>query len=1140
MRKSKKTHSMAGTKTFLKRTTSIVLSIMLLASLFSINFSVSAAEVETTADTSAETTAETKAPESVKPTEAKAEGSEKATKATEEKKEETTPAKKNKVKSGADAKVKTGATSGSCGTNATWSYNTSTKVLTISGSGRMKDYDDDDPQYCEDYQDEIKSIVIGSGITYLGNYAFTYCSVATSVTIPNTVTTIGYSAFIGCSSLSTINIPSSVDNIEARAFYCCTGLTAINIPNSVTTIGEYAFGSLASNSALSKVKTISIGDHVTSIGNYAFNWCTAVTSLTIPDSVTTIGQNAFQNCKALTNVSIGSGIASIGNAAFSSCSKISTATYNGTQSEWNNVTVGNSNTYLTSMLTFQEDVSNITWEIQNENTLVIIGSGEMDDYELLNNYSSSSSSPWRNHSTSVTSIVIEEGITTIGTYAFSAFSNVTSVSIPSTLTEIKEEAFHGCKALSSLTLPTNKTLSESVTIDKTAFNVAGRYGIDCNFDANGTCGENINWEITGSSLYITGTGAMYNYSLTEEGINNSNNTRNVYEDSSLFTKLFRPRITSVTIGSGITTIGTCAFNSLNNLSNVSLPDGLTTILGYAFAGSINVKNESLTNISIPNSVTTISHGAFENTGLTSLNIPNNVTELSRRLVSGCEHLRSITIGEGVTNIDMYPFENCPNLNTIYFNAINCQSAHYPGGTRDGQGNFHWYVPFYKANNLTTAVIGSKVKTIPDYMFYDCQNLSTITIPDGVTRIGIAAFYNCPNLTVQLPDTIDTVERSAFMSNNRIVAPTESYVYNLLTTEGYTTYRSNSTEVIGIVSNQNQFNLFSNSISSTGKGNKISTGKKVSITKTGDDVDEVAEELIAPTDDISTETTGTYLCYLVNDVSINNNLIFNNDKSVTLHLNEFSIDNNGNIVNGEAHTLSGSSSKGLIEVPGSLTIITPGEGQGGITNTGKVFDVKDGGSLTIENGVYSEDVSEYIADNKVMGKTGNRYTVLNSTTEDLTPENDNHTFILNDIEAYAREQLLGVQIRPETETVSQAMRFVSVVRSDVLRGAEDYGFVLAKGRNVENMRTNKANILADSDKCVKISAKGTENSLAGTAYSSKNLEEGKYKYLTAAITNIDDDSSAVGARLYIKRADGTYVYADYTCVSTMGELKALAA
>jgi hypothetical protein len=206
----------------------------------------------------------------------------------------------------------------------------------------------------------------------------------------------------------------------------------------------------------------------------------------------------------------------------------------------------------------------------------------------------------------------------------------------------------------------------------------------------------------------------------------------------------------------------------------------------------------------------------------------------------------------------------------------------------------------------------------------------------------------------------------------------------------------------------------------------------------------------------------------------------------------------------------------------------------------LFDIKEGCSLRIENGTYSEDVSEYIANNQAIGKTGNRYTVYKTATKDMKLENDGHTFILDDIDNVAREDLLGVQIRPETDKISQGMRFVSAVRSDLLRGAKDYGFVLAKGRNVKTLRSNKDDILADSGKCFKISAKNTSNSLADTAHSSSNLNEGKYKYLTAAITDIDDDNIAIGARLYIERQDGTYVYADYTCVSTMGEIKAMAA
>ena len=134
--------------------------------------------------------------------------------------------------------------SGTCGDNATWSWVASTKTLTISGTGWMKDYGylpDDDVYYLYDtpwqnYNAEIQTIIIQPGIVSVGGGAFRDCINLTSVTIPSSVEFIRPLAFYGCSSLSSINIPNGVLSIDYNVFEGCNSLTSITIPSSVTYI----------------------------------------------------------------------------------------------------------------------------------------------------------------------------------------------------------------------------------------------------------------------------------------------------------------------------------------------------------------------------------------------------------------------------------------------------------------------------------------------------------------------------------------------------------------------------------------------------------------------------------------------------------------------------------------------------------------------------------------------------------------------------------------------------------------------------------------------------------------------------------------------------------------------------------------
>ncbi len=126
--------------------------------------------------------------------------------------------------------------SGTCGPDLKW-HLTNDGVLTITGKGEMDDYRLFSPWRYSG----VKRIIIGDGVTTIGQLAFDGCSSLTSVTIPNSVTTIGDGAFAGCSSLTSVTMPNSVTTIGDNAFSGCTSLTSVTIPNSVTTIKEYAF-----------------------------------------------------------------------------------------------------------------------------------------------------------------------------------------------------------------------------------------------------------------------------------------------------------------------------------------------------------------------------------------------------------------------------------------------------------------------------------------------------------------------------------------------------------------------------------------------------------------------------------------------------------------------------------------------------------------------------------------------------------------------------------------------------------------------------------------------------------------------------------------------------------------------------------
>ncbi|MCR5701134.1 MAG: leucine-rich repeat domain-containing protein [Lachnospiraceae bacterium] len=146
--------------------------------------------------------------------------------------------------------------SGSCGENCTYTFDSKTGTVTISGTGECS--------FSSGCYDNIVNVVIENGVTSIGEWAFDGCTGLTSITLPNSVTSIGDCAFFGCKGLTSITLPDSVKSIGESAFSGCTGLTSITLPNGVT-----------------------------SIGRSAFSGCEGLTSITLPDSVTSVGEYAF-------------------------------------------------------------------------------------------------------------------------------------------------------------------------------------------------------------------------------------------------------------------------------------------------------------------------------------------------------------------------------------------------------------------------------------------------------------------------------------------------------------------------------------------------------------------------------------------------------------------------------------------------------------------------------------------------------------------------------------------------------------------------------------------------------------------------------------------------------------------------------
>ena len=159
------------------------------------------------------------------------------------------------------------ASSGTCGTNVRWELDDS-GTLTISGTGVMENYISHlSVPWCSS-RVSIKSVIIESGVTSIGECAFKDCTSLTSITIPDGITNIGDYSFRDCTSLTSVKIPDSVLSIGNYAFYNSDNLTSITIPNNVMSIGECAFDGCTS---LTTINVDSENAYYTSVDGVLFN-----------------------------------------------------------------------------------------------------------------------------------------------------------------------------------------------------------------------------------------------------------------------------------------------------------------------------------------------------------------------------------------------------------------------------------------------------------------------------------------------------------------------------------------------------------------------------------------------------------------------------------------------------------------------------------------------------------------------------------------------------------------------------------------------------------------------------------------------------------------------------------------------------
>ncbi len=351
---------------------------------------------------------------------------------------------------------------------------------------------------------------------------------------------------------------------------------------------------------------------------------------------------------------------------------------------------------------FLRETGDVTWSFE-DGVLTLSGSGTMEDYGYryegeAEDGPTFTNAPWGARKGEITSVVVKEGVTSIGTYAFYGLENLASVTLPSGLTVIGQSAFADT-ALAQVTLP--------------------------------------------ESLQVIQNGAFSNTKLTKIAIP---------AGTELWAWVFAgSTLEEVTLAEGTAKIDPWVFASSANLAEIHIPDSVTEIGAFAFKGCAALKT-----VRIPAGMTEIGHSAFRESGLTEIDIPSGITAIADSAFADCSALRRVTVPAGVRSIGAHAFAGCgvlesvtiaPGVETIGDLAFNLTYALRDITLPEGVTTIGTEV--FSCSGLQTITLPASLKEVGSGFFFWCYDLTDVYF--GGTREQWEALDG-PAQLKYLPDT----------------------------------------------------------------------------------------------------------------------------------------------------------------------------------------------------------------------------------------------------------------------------------------------------------------------------------------------------------------------------------------------------
>ena len=587
--------------------------------------------------------------------------------------------------------------------------NTGLKNLALPGT--MKQFGDDAFRNCANLQ----TIAINSNVTSYGKYVFAECPLLAEVTIGGGATKLGDYMFYGCAALKTATLPGTVTYLGRYTFQG-SGLTEIDL-SALTQLT--CFGTSATSCSTSAV-------------SYVFADCKDLTRVVLPDSLTKIGGYAFYGCESLTDINLGNVVqfndfalagTSIGSVTLSSAlTHVGAGVFAGCANVEEIAVRAGSSGY--------RSVSGVLYNADNE--IVAYPSGKVPEGGVLTITADMGVGEGAFAGcTGISEVVIEEGITVIGDYAFYD-SAVKKVTLPSTLTEIGQYAF-AYSDVAEIALPS--TLTE---IGKYAFAYSALKSVTVP-ESVSTMGE-----------------YAFAYSMLESA---------TLQGSYFVTHMFDGcgQLSQVTIAEGATSIAAYMFQDCYSLTEISIPESVTNISTYSFAGS------GLKNFVVEERFEWVGDYAFANSALESVTIKQDMytsgmygKQESKYVFSGCANLSEVTVAEGVTVIVASAFENCTALKSVYALGADGVVRGEEGKTTFPESLTGIGMNAFKGTGFTIFTLPANVNSLESGAFANCTALKSVVLPETIDDISGTLFEGCTALeSVTLPAGVTQIYNGAF-------------------------------------------------------------------------------------------------------------------------------------------------------------------------------------------------------------------------------------------------------------------------------------------------------------------------------------------------------------------------------------------